>query len=118
MRAAMDAAPCAIFIGDWADEILGRPAFPFRLAKTELDLVVVTVAQLGFGEQGLPSGTSTRAPSRLDWNSVRPKSGRSSDGYLDQPPGEFLHIAMQPVARYSGELVDFTLGNGGTGGSY
>ena len=36
-------------------------------------------------------------------------------GYLDQPPGEFLHIAMIPVARYSGELVDFTLGNGGTG---
>jgi hypothetical protein len=34
--------------------------------------------------------------------------------YLDQPPGEFLHLAMRPVARYSGELVDFTLGNGGT----
>ena len=56
MRAAMDAAPCAIFIGDWADEILGRPAFPFRRAKTELDLVVITVAQLGFGEQGAALG--------------------------------------------------------------
>jgi hypothetical protein len=35
--------------------------------------------------------------------------------YLDQPIGEFLHIAMTPVARFSGELVDFTVGNGGAG---
>src|SRR5262249_17810149 len=28
VRAAIDAAPCPISIGDWADEILGRPAFP------------------------------------------------------------------------------------------
>ena len=35
--------------------------------------------------------------------------------YLDQPLGEFLRIAMTPVARYTGELVDFTVGNGGAG---
>ena len=29
--------------------------------------------------------------------------------------GEFLNIAMHPVARYTGELVDFTVGNGGAG---
>jgi hypothetical protein len=35
--------------------------------------------------------------------------------YLDQPLGEFLHIAMKPVARYTGEPVDFTIGIGGAG---
>ena len=116
VRAAMDAAPCAIFIGDWADEILGRPAFPFRLAKTELDLVVVTVAQLGFGEQGAALGHIHARAITFGLELCPAEVGpilRLS--YLDQPPGEFLHIAMPPVARYSGELVDFTLGNGGTG---
>jgi hypothetical protein len=36
-------------------------------------------------------------------------------GYLDQPLGEFLRIAMNPVARHGGEPVDFTIGNGGAG---
>src|SRR5262245_27441719 len=35
--------------------------------------------------------------------------------YLDQPLGEFLHIAMKPVARYTGELVTFVVGGGGAG---
>ena len=116
VRAAMDAAPCAIFIGDWADEILGRPAFPFRRAKTELDLVVVTVAQLGFGEQGAALGHIHARAITFGLELCPAEVGpilRLS--YLDQPPGEFLHIAMLPVARYSGEPVDFTLGNGGTG---
>jgi hypothetical protein len=116
VRPAMDAAPCAINIGDWADEILGRPAFPFRRVKTELDLVVVAVAQLGFGAQGAALGhIHERAISfglELCPAEVGPILRLS---YLDQRTGEFLHIAMLPVARYSGELVDFTLGNGGAG---
>ena len=116
MRAAMDAAPCAIFIGDWADEILGRPEFPFRRAKTELDLVVITVAQLGFGEQGAALGQIHARAIAFGLELCPAEVGpilRLS--YLDQPPGEFLHIAMFPVARYGGELVDFSLGNGGAG---
>jgi len=35
--------------------------------------------------------------------------------YLNQPIGEFLHIAMLPVATYGGDLVDLTVGNGGAG---
>jgi hypothetical protein len=35
--------------------------------------------------------------------------------YVNQPLGEFLHIAMQPVATWRGELVDLTVGNGGAG---
>jgi hypothetical protein len=35
--------------------------------------------------------------------------------YLDQPRGEFLHLAMRPIAIYAGELTDLTLGNDGSG---
>jgi hypothetical protein len=35
--------------------------------------------------------------------------------YLDQPLGEFLLIAMNPVARYTGELVRFSLASAGVG---
>ena len=35
--------------------------------------------------------------------------------YPNQPIGEFLHIAMQPIATYHGDLIDLTVGNGGAG---
>ena len=115
VRAAMDAAPCPIALGDWADEILGRPSFPFSRKPTELDLVVVSVADLGFGDQGAPLrdiyARALASGLELCPAEVGPVLRLN---YLDQPPGEFLHVAMRPVARYSGELADFTLGNGGS----
>ncbi len=112
--AAMDAGPCPIALGDWADEILGRPSFPFSRKPTELDLVVVSVADLGFGDQGAPLrdiyARALASGLELCPAEVGPVLRLN---YLDQPPGEFLHVAMRPVARYSGELVDLTLGNGG-----
>src|SRR5262245_33762988 len=51
VRHAMDTAPCSIWVGDEADEILGRPAFPFNKKPLELDLVVLSVFGLGFGDQ-------------------------------------------------------------------
>jgi hypothetical protein len=115
VRAAMDAAPCPIALGDWADEILGRPSFPFSRKPTELDLVVVSVADLGFGDQGAPLrdiyARALASGLELCPAEVGPVLRLN---YLDQPAGEFLHVAMRPVARYSGELVDLTLGNGGS----
>jgi hypothetical protein len=51
VRVAMETAPCPMLIGDDADEVLGRPAFPFGRKPVELDLVVVSVFQLGLGDQ-------------------------------------------------------------------
>jgi hypothetical protein len=31
--------------------------------------------------------------------------------YLEQPSGEILHIAMQPIAKYDGDLVNLALEN-------
>jgi hypothetical protein len=35
--------------------------------------------------------------------------------YLDQPVGEFLNIAMEPIATYEGEPVGLISANGGAG---
>jgi hypothetical protein len=113
LRAALDAAH--VRIGDSADEILGRPAFLFSKTKTDLDLVIVSVAELGFpgstpladiywraGEIGLELCPAEAAPLlRLQ--------------YLNQPIGEFLNIAMHPVATYGGDPVVLSVANAGTG---
>jgi hypothetical protein len=114
-REAMEAAPCRILVGDDADEILGRPAFPFIKTPVELDLVVLSVFKLGFSDRASLHDIYVRAVAQgfeLCPAEVGPALRLN---YLDQPLGEFLHIAMRPVARYTGELVDFSVGNAGAG---
>jgi hypothetical protein len=113
LRAALEAA--RIRVGDSADEILGRPAFPFSATRTSVDLVVLTAADLGF-EKEASLGDIHRRAMQLGLELCPAEAGPQLRlVYLDQPIGEFLHIAMQPIATYHGERVDLTLGNGGTG---
>jgi hypothetical protein len=127
-RAAIETAPCLIWIGDEADEILGRPAFPFVKKPVELDLVVLSVFELGFGDRVSRSDVELAATVQASLADIHARAVALGFelcpaevgpalrlSYLDQPYGEFLHIAMQPVARSSGELVDFIVGNGGAG---
>jgi hypothetical protein len=113
LRAALDAA--RVRVGDSADEILGRPAFTFSQTRVDLDLVVVSVSELGFhdstslgeiyrraGELGLELCPAEVAPLlRLQ--------------YLNQPMGEFLNVAMRPLPTYAGDLVALSVANAGTG---
>src|SRR5262245_24954037 len=128
VRQAIDAAPCPIWVGDEADEILGRPAFPFNKKPFELDLVILSVFELGFGDQASRNNIELGASVTVSLGDIYARAVSLGFelcpaevgpalrlNYLDQPLGEFLHIAMKPVARYSGELVDFTVGNGGAG---
>jgi hypothetical protein len=115
IRLAMETAPCLMLVGDNADEILGRPAFPYIKAPVELDLVVLSVFDLGFDDRASLQDIYARAVARgleLCPAEVGPALRLY---YLDQSLGEFLHIAMRPVARYTGELVDFSVGNAGAG---
>jgi hypothetical protein len=115
-RDAMDKAPCPIRVGEWADEILGRPAFSFSNTRVDLDLVVISVSRLGFGKDGASLRDVYMRASGFGLELCPAEVGPVLRlNYLDQPVGEFLQVAMRPVARYSGELVDFTLGNGGAG---
>jgi hypothetical protein len=115
IRAAIDAAPCPIAKGDQADEIIGRPAFPFSRTKLDVDLVVVSVAELGFGPDGASLRDIYARAGTFGLELCPAEIGPILRlNYLDQPLGDFLHVAMRPVATYAGELVDFTLGNGGS----
>jgi hypothetical protein len=114
IRSATDDCPCPIGLGDSVDEALGRPAFPFTKTKIELDLVVLSIADLGFPEDGASLLDVYNRALAIRLALCPPDLGPTLRLiYRDQPRGEFLHIAMRPVALYNGELVDFSLGNDG-----
>jgi hypothetical protein len=113
VRNALDDARIAV--GDSADEILGRPAFTFARERRQLDLVLLSVAALGFGQGGALADIHARAL-RLGFELCPEEVGPQLRlQYLNQPVGEFLHVAMQPQRTYGGELIDFTLANSGAG---
>jgi len=113
VRDRLDAA--RIFVGDTADEILGRPAFVFGRTRMQLDLVVVTPAELGFLERVTLADIYHRAMQRGLELCPAETAPLLRLAYADQPVGEFLHVAMHPVATWSGNLVDLTVANGGAG---
>jgi hypothetical protein len=109
IREALETWPCHMAIADDADEILGRPAFPFIKTPVELDLVVLSVFELGFGDEASLHDIYARAEA-LGFELCPAEVGPVLRlNYLDQPPGDFLHIAMKPVAKYNGALIDFTV---------
>jgi hypothetical protein len=114
VRDALDAANIAV--GDSADEILGRPAFTFANERKELNLVVLSVAALGFGADGGTLADIHARAVRLGFELCPEEVGPQLRlQYLNQPVGEFLHVAMKPQLTYRGDPVDFTLANGGAG---
>jgi hypothetical protein len=113
IRAALETAPCPMAIADDADEILGRPAFLFIKTPVELDLVVLSVFELGFADEASLHDIYARAVA-LGFELCPAEVGPALRlNYLDQPVSEFVHIAMKPVAKYNGALIDFTITNSG-----
>lgn len=99
-----------------ADEIIGRPAFALSRTKSEVDLVVLSVSELGFGKQGAAVKDILARAQALGFELCRPEVGSELRlQYLDQPRGELLHIAMQPIATYDGDLVELEIEHGSWG---
>jgi hypothetical protein len=113
-RDALDIAK--IKIGDSADEILGRPAFPYARTKTDVELAVLSAADLGVeSDQASLAEVYQRARQaglELCPAGVGPQLRLE---YRNQPLGEALDIAMEPVATYRGDPTILTLVNWGTG---
>jgi hypothetical protein len=113
-RDALDIAK--IKIGDSADEILGRPAFPYASTKTGVELAVLSAADLGVeaDRASLAEVYQRARQAGLDLcpAEVGPQLRLE---YRNQPVGEALDIAMEPVATYGGEPTILTLANWGTG---
>src|SRR5262249_21422867 len=113
-RDALDSA--RIKVGVSADEILGRPAFPYARTKTDVKLAVLSAAELGVeSDESSLSDVYERAKQvglELCPAEVGPQLRLD---YRNQPLGEALDIAMEPVATYSGDPTILTLANWGTG---
>ena len=112
-RNALEAA--RIKIGDAANELLGRHAFRYVTSKTEVELALVSASELGVYTESSLSDVYRLAKSfglTLCPGEVGPQLRLD---YRDQPVGEVLDIAMEPVATYYGDLAILSLINFGSG---
>jgi hypothetical protein len=112
-RDAFDAAKMKI--GDAADEILGRPAFHYVKEKSEVELTLLSAAELGIESESSLAEVYRRATQlglALCPGEVGPQLRLD---YRDQPRGESLTIAMEPVKTYDGSPAILSLMNFGDG---
>jgi hypothetical protein len=114
LRNALDAASCGI--GDSAAEILARPSFTLYATKTDVELMAVSVAELGFQTDTASLASIYARAQQLGFGlaaaEVAPQLRLQ---YFDQPIGEFLIIGMEPIKTWNGEPVILTVANGGAG---
>jgi hypothetical protein len=110
----LDAAGCGI--GDLAEEILARPAFTLASSKTEVDLVVASATDLGLAVESASLKDIYSRAENLGLGLAPAEVGPELRlQYFNQPTGEFLNIGMRPITTWNGDLVIFTVANGGAG---
>ena len=113
-RDALDAA--GIKVGVAADEILGRPAFAYATMKLEVELAIVSVAELGLDAEASSYAEIYARAKRVGLELCPAEVGpRLRLDYRNQPLGDALDVAMEPVATYSGEPTILALVNFGSG---
>jgi hypothetical protein len=84
-------------ISDWANDMMDKESFTLASAETEVDLVVLSVAELGFTSSTKYSDICARALQlglQLCPAEVGPQLRLQ---YANQPKGELLRIAMEPI---------------------
>lgn len=94
-------------IVDWANDILSKSAFTVASAEEEIQLVNLSVAELGFKDGATYENICSKAKElglELCPNEVGPQLRLQ---YKDQPKGEYLRIAMEPITDSDGDLVIF-----------
>src|SRR5262249_8000183 len=111
---ALDAVGCSV--GNLAGEALASPAFSLSATKTNVDLLAVSAAELGFLTDTARLGDIYARARQLGFAlaaaEVAPQLRLQ---YFDQPVGEFLIIGMEPINTREGEPVILTVANGGAG---
>jgi hypothetical protein len=114
LMGALDAVGCRV--GNLAGEVLARPAFSLSVTKTNVDLIAVSPAELGFQADAASLGEIYARARQLGFGlapaEIAPQLRLQ---YFDQPIGEFLVIGMEPIKTWEGEPVILTVANGGAG---
>jgi hypothetical protein len=114
LRNALDANGCNV--GGLAAEVLARPAFVVKSTKTEIELVAVSAAELGFKTETVTLAAVYARARQLGLGLAAAEVGPQLRlQYFDQPVGEFLIVGMEPIMTWSGEAVILNVANGGAG---
>jgi hypothetical protein len=114
LRNALSDIGCTV--GGSAAEILGRPAFTLSPETTDVELVAVSAAELGFLTETASLGQIYDRAKQLGLELAAAEiAPQLRLQYFDQPIGEFLIIAMEPIKTWNGEPVILTVANGGAG---
>jgi len=97
-------------ISNWARDIMNKPAFMAGFDVNSVELMLATTKEL--------TGKDTAATAEI-FDAIR-KVGSLCPAwagpelrkqYSDQPNGEWLHIAMEPIADSDGDLRVFSFGH-------
>jgi len=89
-------------IGDWAADVLNQRTFKLAKEETEVNLVRLSVKELGF-PRGAPYGEICAKAQELGLNLCPAEVGPALRyQYPDQPTGEWLTVAMEPLAVSDG----------------
>lgn len=113
LREALEAAKFRI--GDWASDLLNQKTFTIASEERELELVQVTVAELGFPE-GATRKEIYEAALAAGLNLCPPEVGpQLCLQYPDQSLNEWMQIGMDPIAYSDGNLHVFSVGHNDDG---
>ncbi|MFA6077981.1 MAG: hypothetical protein WC724_03095 [Candidatus Paceibacterota bacterium] len=99
-------------IGDWANDILNDPSFDLASKEIKIDLICITVGELGFKNGAYLKEIQDRALSlglKYCPMEVGPQLRRQ---YIDQPRLESLQIGMQSQVDSKGHKSEFRVVHG------
>ncbi|WP_119304787.1 hypothetical protein [Dongia deserti] len=105
-----------IWIGHAANPLLDLSSPALQQVEAPIDLAVISVAELGFAEDGASLSDVIFRAKRLGLTPCLPEVAFQLPlQYQHWPLGEFLLIATEPIAPPAGEPVALLVGNGGAG---
>jgi hypothetical protein len=114
LREALHQKRCRI--GPVVAEIMDHPAFTISRTRMRLELVTLSVAELGLADKNASLAEIYARAQKLGFElcpaEIAPLLRLH---YMNQPLGEFLHIAMAPIPTRSGRPVILVVANGGEG---
>lgn len=91
-------------IGDYANDILGKPQFTVATEETEVDLVIVSVEELGYKNGAKLNNIYARAEERGLQRCPSEVGPQLRLQYTDQPKDERLIMGMKPITGSDGSL--------------
>ncbi len=94
-------------IGDWANNILGKPAFKVSETEQDVELVNVSVEELGF-KNGASYADICKRALELGLDLCPAEVGPQLRlQYKDQPKGTYVVVAMEAITDSDGDLRVF-----------